>query len=363
MSMRIWLPTCGLLILALFPLQPPSAKACAAVWSKGNGVLIAEEGAIIIWDAAPKMQHFIRWARFDATAPDFGFLVPTPTVPALAETSETIFSTLEQWTAPKVVTRTEWSLAPLLCAFSAATLSSRLDDAKAPASVRVLHSQKVGGFDAVVLEADDAEKLREWLDKNGYVARPELTSWLGPYLADKWKITAFKIAHDPKTGASMKTSPVRMSFRTDRPFFPYREPEETKEPDAPYRGMRLLRVFFVGDQRMQASLGNTAWPARVPWSNTLDEAKRTELAKAVGLETEALPASARLTVFEDASSPRAGKEEVYFELSTDQAIVEPPPRQVISGTIWIPIDIVLVGIVVIGLLFFSLRKKRQATLR
>jgi Uncharacterized protein conserved in bacteria (DUF2330) len=355
--------TALLIALVALPLQPPSANGCAALWSKGNGVLIAEEGAIIIWDAAQKMQHFIRWARFDTTAPDFGFLVPTPTQPELAEVTEGIFSTMEQWIAPKVITRTDWSIEPLLCMLSCAKLASRLDDAKAPANVRVLHSQKVGGFDAVVLEADDAEKLRQWLDKNGYIARPELTSWLGPYLAEKWKITAFKIAHDPKTGAGMKTSPVRMSFRTDRPFFPYREPEESKEKDAPHRGMRLLRVFFVGDQRVQASLGNAMWPARVPWSNTLGEPQRAELAKAVGLETTALPASARLTVFEDASSPRAGKEEVYFEPSTDQSIVEPPPREMIGATVWIPIDVVLVGVVLVGVLCFSFRKRRPAALR
>jgi len=350
-----------LTVFATLSSQPPAAQGCAAVWSKGsNGVLIAEEGAIILWDAGQKMQHFIRWARFDATAPDFGFLVPTPSQPELAEVAEGIFSTMEQWIAPKAVARSEWNFAPLLCAFTVATMSEKLDDAKAPPNVRVLHTQRVGGFDAVVLEADDAEKLRQWLDKNGYIARPELTSWLGPYLAEKWKITAFKIAHDPKSGGPAKTSPVRMSFRTDRPFFPYREPEETKEPDAPYRGMRLLRVFFVCDQRMKASLGNDTWPARVPWSNTLDDPQRAELAKAVGLDPASLPTSARLTVFEDASSPRAGKEEVYFEPSTDQSIVEPPPREVISGTIWIPIDVVVVGVLVIGVLIFILRRKTVA---
>src|SRR5262245_37244541 len=108
----------GLSLLCVFRLQPPCVRGCAAVWSKGsNGVLIAEEGAIIIWDAAQKMEHFIRWARFDATAPDFGFLVPTPTQPELAEVSEGIFSTMEQWIAPKVITRTDWNFEPLLCIF------------------------------------------------------------------------------------------------------------------------------------------------------------------------------------------------------------------------------------------------------
>jgi hypothetical protein len=60
--------------------------------------------------------------------------------------------------------------------------------------VRVLEEKQVGGHDAVVLEADSATALSGWPKKHGYVERPTLTEWLRPYVAQKWKLTAFKIA-------------------------------------------------------------------------------------------------------------------------------------------------------------------------
>lgn len=277
------LPLLGLLlILILLPLQPQEAECCASVWrDRDDPVAIVEESAVIVWDSAKKVEHFIRWASFATKAQDFGFLVPTPTQPQLKEVAEGVFATLTQWTAPKIEHKRDWSFAPMFCLFGCAMAPH---DASKSAAVRVLDRQIVGGFDAAVLEADNAEALLQWLEKHGYVARPELTAWLGPYIADHWKITAFKIAQEPGGGRAVQTSPVRMSFRTERPFFPYREPEEAKAPTSRRDPERLLRVFFIGEKRMRGLLGTTAWSARVPYSNPLDESQRTELVKSLGLE-------------------------------------------------------------------------------
>jgi hypothetical protein len=241
-------------------------------------------------------------------------------------------------------------------------------------AVRVLDRQRVGGFDAAVLEADDAEALRLWLDKHGYVARPELISWLGPYLADRWKITAFKIARDADTGRSLQTTPVRMTFRTERPFFPYREPEEPKEAEATataaatateqkrgpqghepkvrdYHRGRLLRVFFIGEQRVEGTLGNDSWTAGMPWFNDLSAAQRAELLESLGL-----------TVFEDSSSPRPGREEVYFRAAADQSVVIRPDR-VLRRPIWIPIDVVLLGLIGVAVVLWRWRGRGEVSRR
>jgi hypothetical protein len=355
MSVRYPLLACALLLTALLPMQPPPAEGCAAVWRGSDPpVAIAEESAIIVWDPVEKMQHFIRWAAFEAKSPDFGFLVPTPTQPILAEVAESTFSTLERWTEPKVVSRTEWSFQPMLCPLMSSSV--RIDSM--PANVHVLDRQTVGGLDAAVLEADDAEALRLWLDKNGYNARPELTGWLAPYLANRWKITAFKIAHDPQSGQAVKTSPVRMSFRTEKPFFPYREPETPKESTVNIGRPRLLRVFFVSDQRVEGKVGNSPWAARSPWSNSLDENRRSQLLKSLALDDSQSSSPARLTVFEDWSSPRAGGDEVYFTPSSDQSNIVPPDR-VLRSTIWIPGDAVVIGIIFVAMVTIMIRKGRK----
>ena len=135
--------------------------------------------------------------------------------------------------------------------------------------VRVLDAQRVAGYDAVVLEADSAAALADWLKEHGYDQRPALTEWLAPYVDLRWKITAFKIA--PKQeGHAVSTAAVRMSFAAERPFFPYREPVDQRENlPADFtgeEGKRLLRIFYLGDGRADGSIGaqRQPWPAALP---------------------------------------------------------------------------------------------------
>ena len=189
---------------------------------------------------------------------------------------------------------------------------------------------------------------------------------------------------DPKTGQLATTKPVRMSFKTDRPFFPYREPEGKPEKanaenkrldekgDMPrlwhidekgnkqWNDARTLRVFFVSDTRMDGKLGNAAWHARVPWSNELTDEQRKQLVKETGVPDDELPAKAWLTTFEDRASPRPGKEEVYFDPALVRTPIVPPPF-IHYNEVWIPIDCVLfVGIfVVLGIIMIAARIMRK----
>src|SRR2546421_555269 len=85
-------------------------EGCKTVSRDGAYVEIAEESAIIIWDEANKTEHFIRWLSFAAQTPDFGFLVPTPTVPILAEASVTAFDFMNELIKPEVVNTMKISL-------------------------------------------------------------------------------------------------------------------------------------------------------------------------------------------------------------------------------------------------------------
>src|SRR5438132_1374886 len=70
-------------------------RACAPLSSKGSHVAVVTESALIIWDEKEKTQHFIRRAAFDTKVPYFGFLVPTPSQPELAEAPDELFTRLE----------------------------------------------------------------------------------------------------------------------------------------------------------------------------------------------------------------------------------------------------------------------------
>jgi Uncharacterized protein conserved in bacteria (DUF2330) len=339
-----------------------SGEGCAMVFPQGTFAEITEERAIIVWDAASKTQHFIRGAAFQTQAPDFGFLVPTPTKPTLAEVTDDVFRWLNDLVKPRIVVKSGGVELTLFC-LGASASKTFSEVADSIGSVRVLSEQRVGGFDAVVVEADDPKALNDWLNRNGYVANPELSPWLEPYVKNNWKITAFKIAHDPKTGRAVQTSSVRMSFATDKPFFPYREPQPAKAQEAKSAptANRLLRVFFLSDRRMAARMGEAPWPALVYWADRLEDGQRQKLAQELGLkETEALPANAWLTTFNDRASPRPGNADVVFEPAAVQESVRPPDIIQRSPPIVIPLELIIVaGILAVFLLIRFLKTRAK----
>src|SRR5580692_3138180 len=76
----------GMLSLCAFPQPTPApVSACAVAPPRNGHVSIADETAIIVWDAATKTEHFIRRASFQTASKDFGFIVPTPSKPMLTE--------------------------------------------------------------------------------------------------------------------------------------------------------------------------------------------------------------------------------------------------------------------------------------
>jgi hypothetical protein len=280
--------------------------ACATAPHEGDSVHVAEESALIVWDAAARTQHFIRRASFETTAKDFGFLVPTPSVPDLAEADDAAFRLLED------LTRIDLQRD-----------ATRKAPAAAPkAEVAVLKQVKVAGYDATVLAASDASALDEWLKKNGYPSSPELVDWYKPYIDKGWIITAFKIAQD--AGATrLDSSAVRMSFKTEAPFFPYKEPASAGGGQG---GGRLLQVFFLGDARPEGKVGaDAAWPGRTVWSgqpDTQELDKLWSLARLPGTRPAALQ---RLTEFRDGSAPCPGNDDLYFAAAPHQSAV-PDPR-------------------------------------
>ena len=116
-------------------------------------------------------------------------------------------------------------------------------------------------LDAAVLAANDPAALNRWLGEHGYESRPALTAWLEPYTKGNWTVTAFRIATIDTTRPGIATTACGMTFPTDRPFFPYREPEDQRIESANPPPPRLLRTFFVGNGRHGGRLGgNQIWP-------------------------------------------------------------------------------------------------------
>ncbi|BBM85139.1 DUF2330 domain-containing protein [Candidatus Uabimicrobium amorphum] len=289
-----------------------TTQACAPAPPPNVQVDIATESAIIIWDPTTKTQHFIRRASFVTPAKDFGFLVPTPTKPTLAEASDDAFVYLRELTKPRVITQSR----PMRLACSC----TAMDKSMGAQGVTVLEEKRVAGYDAVILQASDSNSLQTWLQQHGYTFPKNLVDWVNPYVEAGWKISAFKIAKTDETN-KVSTSAVRMTFETPKPFFPYREPVQEVHNEQ----QRLLRIFFLAKKRMQGTLGKKLWPGKVVWANKLNKGSKELLLQRLNLPLTTPPVNWFLTEFEDYSSPRPGSDDVYFSISKNQSPVERPP--------------------------------------
>lgn len=326
------------------------AAACAPAPRYNERVNVDEEAAVIVWDAATKTEHFIRRATFSGEASDFGFLVPTPSVPQLQRVDDSVFARMQEKTTPGVVYQTErqgidWM--PLL--FLPFAYRSKGEATMARAPVEVLSVQKVGGYEAAILDATDAAALNQWLTGNGYATTPELTAWLDVYVQKRWIVSAFKI-DKTADATTARTSAVRMSFATDQPFFPYREPASQREGTA--STPRLLRVWFIGPERVTGRVGDQPWAGRMFWSGAI---KDLEVG---GVKVD--PAS-RMTAFEDEATPRPGIDDLFFERDPDQAERIPPPEVALMPVMtWIPADLVVLPVAVVAFIWRRRRRRARA---
>ena len=322
------------------------ALACAPAPHAGERINVVEESALIVWEPATKTQHFIRRATFNGQARDFGFLVPTPTAPTLTRVDDGVFDHLERKTSRQTVyvyeKRLDWT--PLVAIpFLSYNKGEATTAGRAP--VEVLSTQKVAGYEAAILDATDASALSDWLAQNGYATTPDLAEWLKAYVDRRWIISAFKIDKTQDELAA-RTSAVRMSFTTDRPFFPYREPASQREgPTEP----RVLKVWFVGPERVAGRVGEGSWPGQLSWSDTVRDLE---------LGGVKLDPNARLTAFEDHATPRPGVDDLFFIRDENQQTVVPPPyEQTQYQTVHVPLDLVVAPLLLGG--WWFLRKRRR----
>src|SRR5256885_13785647 len=73
-----------------------SILACAPVGGAGGTVVLTNEDVGIVWDKEHGIEHFIRRATFYGDQNQFGFIVPSPSVPYLALAKDEVFDLLRK---------------------------------------------------------------------------------------------------------------------------------------------------------------------------------------------------------------------------------------------------------------------------
>jgi len=322
-------------------------------------VVNADQTVILIWDAATKTQHFIRQASFKSEADDFGFLVPTPAQPVLEESGNDAFGTLQKLTEPEK--KKSPPSGGMGCGCGAAR---NLSPGDTQSEVRVLEEKMVAGFNAVVLETKSADDLVAWLKDHGYAYSPELQAWAKPYVESGWKITALKVAknQEAKDKTNVAASALRMTFQTDRPLFPYREPDSNQSAEVLGAKNRLLRIYLIADSRYKGELTKEdPWTGNVAWAGPVKDEDRKQLLEQLKLPLTTGPKEWWLTEFEDIWPYRVAPADVFFSRDADQKRVRRPAIYVSTSPHW-PTDgaaYALAGVLVLTPLWNRLRRRHK----
>lgn len=335
MAPRLWPAVSMAVALLLTSLLPAPVPGCCAVFPSGKPVVNADQTVLIIWDAESKTEHFIRQASFKSDTDDFGFLVPTPSQPELDESGDEAFPILRKLTEPEHMKMPRPPSGGGMACGCGSVMAPVKSAGEAPAVV-VLDEKLVAGFNAVVLEARSADALVGWLKERGYNFSPEVQAWAKPYIDQGWKITALKVAKgkDDKEGKTVAASSLRISFKTDRPLFPYREPDSTKDAVALGAKHRLLRIYFIGDGRYQGELTKeNPWTGTVAFANKLTAEDRNKVLQHLKLPENTGPAQWWLTEFEDNWPYKVAPADVYFSRDANQ---EPVKREPIIDFVSVP---------------------------
>jgi Uncharacterized protein conserved in bacteria (DUF2330) len=340
----------------LLPLGSPPAPACCPAGPKGIPVVNADQTVIILWDSTNKIEHFIRKASFKSEADDFGFLVPTPSQLELEESGDGAFPYLLQMTGPEIKT----IMKPNFWMACTCSKKSEMTKSEAKSGVTVLAEKVVAGFKAAVLEANSAEALVAWLKENGYAYSPQIEAWAKPYVEQTWKFIALKVAKDKDGHAdkNLTASSLRISFKTDTPLFPYREPDTRSYADVLNARSRLLRFYFVADARYQGNLTKELpWTGKVAWAGRVDAADRAKTLAFLKLPENTGPAQWFLTEFEDPWPYQVAPADITFSRAADQSDVRRPP--IIRYVYW-PVDVtaLALGAVLLVLVIRHFRRAR-----
>jgi hypothetical protein len=282
---------------------PSAISACCALSPEDEMVIFGGQRNIVIWDKAAGVEHFIREANFKASSAEFGFVAPTPTVPELASADREAFQQLAALAPPPPPSM--GCSAPM----DAATSS------KAAGGVEVVQEVDVAGYKAKTLKATDSAGLAAYLKGQGFASSPDFEKWLGHYVKKGWFLTSFIVTSE--LGAQ-GTSPVRMSFKTDKPFNPYYVPSNNRvldEGSAPNNSSAGLQVFLVSVDSLKPEMGlgtGKGW-VNPTWQVEMKAKDVRSLASTLKIPLASLANGANLSYFRDWDFARTeSSEDVFF---------------------------------------------------
>ncbi len=219
--------------LALATLLAPSAAfACGGFFCFTQPVDQSAERILYVQQAGKITVHI----QISYTGDDkkFSWVLPLQAVPTLGTGSDTVFSILEQATAPTF--QLQWQQKDgcngySLCEFDpAADGSGGGGPADGTKGVVVLKEEIVGPYKSAVIKGNSGKELVAWLNDNGYVQPPETEPLVDSYAKQGFVFLALQLQKDKGAGDLV---PVVVTLDEVAPCLPLRLTKLAVQPDMP----------------------------------------------------------------------------------------------------------------------------------
>jgi hypothetical protein len=218
--------------------------------------------------------------------------------------------------------------------------------AQATPSVTVESRQQIGPLDVVTLSSGDPAALTQWLQQNGFAAKPALASAAKPYTDQGWAFVAVRIRPSAMDQALHgMLDPLLIHFTTATPVYPMRLSAMASEPER-------VRLYVLSDHRTRLDTGlrglSPTWAGSV--GTDLVQNGHGDLARVVGSGPD------YLTRFDGRLAPETITDDIHFAVAaTDDPLgssgathVGGGARKTDSGdtAIFVGVGVVLIGLLV-----------------
>jgi len=285
----------GLVLLALLAVAPLTRADGGFMPPYGLDIYEPNQLALLRFDAATQTEDLILHARFQGTAPDFGWVIPVPALPTVETAEAMLLWECAELTAPLYRSRGEFGCVHEEGGYFAAPTGD-LDG-----GVTVYEDQELGIYRALTVGASDAGALADSLAAWGYLHignRARVLAALQFYVEKSWFFVALK-ARPESTGHPHSgyweggIDPVHLRFASAVPVYPLRisalSATESSE----------VLIYALAAHRM------TFPRAQTEYANRIDAAERDAIRRDYPRLGEWIEASTYVTKLRRTISPAA----------------------------------------------------------
>ncbi len=232
------------LVATALVLTPATASACGGLFCN-SAQPVNQSAERIFFARDGDTTHMHVQITYAGPPQDFGWLLPTPADVQTFVGTELLFRTLDQSYGPRFVLSQEFSERCNVAQRGGinAPTANESDGAGGGGmepGVQVLSREAVGPYDRTILQADNVQVLREWLDANEYQIPDATDPKLQPYIDAGAVFVALKLLPGTDSG---DVSPIHLTFTSPSPAVPIVPTAVAADPD-----MGII-VHLLGEHR------------------------------------------------------------------------------------------------------------------